>query len=199
VIEEFPAYRTEKPFDVGILPRTPVSRAHFLDAAVLEERPDSVAVDAVVVTEHVSRLTTEGRGFPELLNDPCHGGRLRSEMNHLPATVFEDHKHVEAGEADRCHRKAVNGPEDVQMVAEEGQPGGWLVRLDPVLTDGVAARRIIAEQSQGIPDAFGAPQRIFSAQVTNHIPHLLRYGWPATPPSRLPTASRDETLWCAIS
>ena len=46
---------------------------------------------------------------------------------------------------------------------------------------------IIAEQSQGIPDAFGAPQRIFSAQLTNRIPHLLRYGWPATPPSRLPT------------
>ena len=192
VIEELPAYPADKPFDVGILPGTPVSRAHFLDAAVIEERPDSVAVDVVVVTEHVSRLVTEGRGFPELLNDPCHGGMVRgSEMNHLPATVFEDDKHVETGEAGRDHRKEVHGPGDVQMVAEKRQPSGWLVRLnlwmDHVLADCVAARRIIAEQSQCIPDSLSTPQRIPSVQLTNYILHLLRYGRPATPPSRLPT------------
>ena len=32
VIEELTAYRADKPFDIGILPRTPVSRAHFLNA-----------------------------------------------------------------------------------------------------------------------------------------------------------------------
>jgi hypothetical protein len=64
VIEQFPAQSSEKPFDIGILPRTPVSRAHFLNAASIQKPPDFVAVDAVVVTEEVSWLATEGRGLP---------------------------------------------------------------------------------------------------------------------------------------
>ncbi len=41
VIEELPAYRADKPFDIGILPRTPVSRAHFLNAGGIQKPPDS--------------------------------------------------------------------------------------------------------------------------------------------------------------
>ena len=51
VIEQFPTQSSEKPFGIGILPRTPVSRAHFLNAAGIQKPPDFVAVDAVVVTE----------------------------------------------------------------------------------------------------------------------------------------------------
>ncbi len=52
VIEEFPSYRAKKPFDVGILPRTSVSCAHFRNAAAgIEESPDFVAINTVVVTE----------------------------------------------------------------------------------------------------------------------------------------------------
>jgi len=64
VIEECPSYRAKKPFDVGILPRTSVSRAHFRNAAGIEESPDFVAVNTVIVTEQKSRPVTKGRGLP---------------------------------------------------------------------------------------------------------------------------------------
>ena len=76
--------------------RTGGSRSHFFNAAAIQELPDSVAVDAVIVTEQESGLTTEGRGFSKLLNDPFHGGMVRRcEMNHPPSTMFKDDKNVE--------------------------------------------------------------------------------------------------------
>ena len=72
VIEQFPAKSSEKPFYLRILPRTSVSCSHFFDVAAVQELPHSVAVDAVIVTEQESGLTTEGRGFSKLLNDPFH-------------------------------------------------------------------------------------------------------------------------------
>ena len=63
VIEEFPSYRAKKPFDLGILPRTS-SRAHFRNAAGIEESPDFVAVNTVIVTEQISRPVTKGRCLP---------------------------------------------------------------------------------------------------------------------------------------
>ena len=96
VIEQFPAESAEKLFYVRILPRTSVGRSHFFNVAAVQELPDSVAVDAVIVTEQESGLTTEGRGFTELLNDPFHGGMVRRcEMNHPPSTMFKDDKNVE--------------------------------------------------------------------------------------------------------
>ena len=96
VIEQFAAESAEKPFDIRILPRISVGRSHFFNVAAVQELPDPVAVDAVIVTKQESGLTTEGRGFSKLLNDPFHGGMVRRcEMNHPPTTVFEDDKHVE--------------------------------------------------------------------------------------------------------
>ncbi len=80
-----------------------------------------MAEDAVVVTEYVSRLATEGRGFPELLNDPGHGGMVcGGEMNHLPAAMFEDHKHVEKGEACSDHGKEVIAQETSRWLRRNG-------------------------------------------------------------------------------
>ncbi len=63
---------------------------------LVEELPDSIAVDAVIVTKQVSRLETEGSGCPKLLNDPFHGGMAcRRDMNHFPASVVKNDKHVE--------------------------------------------------------------------------------------------------------
>ncbi len=96
VIEQFPAERADKPFYIRILPRTPVRRSHLSNVAAVQELPHSVAVDAVIVTEQISGLTTEGRGFSKLFNNPCHGGMIRRrEMNHPPSTLFKDEKNVE--------------------------------------------------------------------------------------------------------
>lgn len=145
VMEELPAQGSEKPFDVGILPRTPVSRAHFLNAAGIEEPPDFVAVDAVVVTEEVSRLVTEGRSLPELLNDPGHGRMVGGrEMNHLSVAMFEDDKHIEKGEAAVTTVKKSMAQEtsrwlrrkESQVVDLPGEVFGWTMYLRMVSLQG---------------------------------------------------------------
>ena len=53
VIQQLPSQRAYESLDVRILPRTSIGRHDFLDAASDEERADAVAVDAVIVAEHV--------------------------------------------------------------------------------------------------------------------------------------------------
>ena len=161
VIEQLSAKRADKPFHIRILPGASVSCSHFFNAAAIQELPDSVAIDAVIVTEQVSGLATERCGFPKLLNDPLHGRMIRRrEMNHFSAAMVEDDEHVEKRKVDGDYREEVHRPGDVQVVVQEGKPVRRFVRLlgtEHVLTNGVAARRIAAEKSQSIPDSLGTP------------------------------------------
>ena len=155
-----------------------------------------MTIDPIIVTEQVSGLTTEGRGLSKLLNDPGHRGMIRRrEMNHPPSTVFEDDKPIEKRKVECDHGKEVHCPGDAQMVAKKRQPVRWLVRClgtRHVLADAVSARGIAAEKTQCVPDSFGTPEGILSAESTNQNPHLLRHWRPAHHSFRLPAPVDTE-------
>ena len=79
-----------------------------------------MAVNTVVVPEHVFGLTAEGSCLSQLLDDPIHGGIVcRSEVNHPPPPVMHDHEYVEESEVSGGHREEVHGPGDIDMVVEK--------------------------------------------------------------------------------
>ena len=80
-----------------------------------------MAVDAVIVTQQVSGLPTEGCGFSKLLNDPFHGGMVRRcEMNHAPSTMAEDNKHIEKRKVECDHGKEVHCQETSRWLRRKG-------------------------------------------------------------------------------
>ena len=70
-----------------------------------------MAVDPVIVPEHVARLMPEWHGFSQLLDHPEHRGvECGGEPKHLPLAVMEDQEDIENVEADCADRKEVNRP-----------------------------------------------------------------------------------------
>ena len=132
VIEKFPTQRSTEPLNERVLPRASECRANFLDTAAIEERPDSVAVLAVVVAEQVPGLLSERHRLTKLLDDPFHGRATRnSEVDDLRAAIVENHKDIQDVESQRGDGEEVNGPGHVQMVAQERQPGRGPIRGTP--------------------------------------------------------------------
>ncbi len=63
-----------------------------------------MAVDSVVVPEHVFGLTAEGSCLSQLLDDPIHRGIVcRSEVYYPPPPVMHDHEDVEEFEVGGGH------------------------------------------------------------------------------------------------
>lgn len=82
------------------------------------------------------------------------------------------------------------------MVPQERQPGcrsvPGILRLGHVLADRVVAGRIEAEQTEGIPDAFSAPERILAAELADQSLHVLWDRRPSQVASRLPAPVEPE-------
>ena len=104
-------------------------------------------------------------------------------MDHPPSSMTQHDEDVEEGEVRRDDGEEVNGPGQVEMVPEEGQPSRrsapWVSRPHHVLADRVLARRIVTEQPKRVPDPSCAPKGILSAQLPDQILHLLGYRRPA--------------------
>ena len=82
-----------------------------------------MAVDAVVIPEHVFGLTAEGSCLSQLLYDPIHGGIVcRSETFHPPPPVMHDHEDVKEFEVGSSHSEEVHCPGYVDVVVEKYQP-----------------------------------------------------------------------------
>ena len=81
-VEQLSTQRAHEALNERRLPGALAGDAHFLDAAVIEECGDFMAVDAVIVPEHIARLLAlEGR-LTKLLDHPVRRERVdRSPMD----------------------------------------------------------------------------------------------------------------------
>ena len=71
VVDSVPADGTDHPFDVGILPRGAVCGDDLLDSHGLNTLPELVAVNAVLISNHIARGSVEWERLDHLLRRPC--------------------------------------------------------------------------------------------------------------------------------
>jgi len=125
VVKELATQRANKPLHIRILPWTLVSDPDFLDATALQKGVHLGAIDPVIVTKEIARVLTLWCGLAQLLNNPSQRWALRNrKMNHPPPAVLENDKDVVKRKVDSDHGEEVNGPGNIQMVAEKRQPSG---------------------------------------------------------------------------
>ena len=123
VVEAFPANRSDDPLDVRILPGRLGRDRDFVDAQPLDAFAEVVAVDAVAVSDHVSRGFVEGEGLDDLLSrPPGRGIRGDVEVDHAATIVAEDDKAVEHAERGRRHGEEVDGDQVGDMVLQKRPP-----------------------------------------------------------------------------
>src|SRR5215472_9242477 len=97
VIQASSANRADQPFRERILPRTSRCREHLGDAHSLNPVSEMTTVDAIPVSQEISRRRIIWKRFDDLLRRPFCGGMVRHvEMQHTPTLMRqnrEDKKH----------------------------------------------------------------------------------------------------------
>ena len=109
MIEALAANHTDKPFDIGTLPRRPRCRKYLPDSHSLHLINELQAKDAVPVAQQITRRSLPGKCLPELLSRSL-GGRMcrNSEMNNPTPMVCQNQKHVKDLKPNRRHSKEVH-------------------------------------------------------------------------------------------
>src|ERR1700688_198768 len=88
VVKTFSSTRSNKPCDIGILPRRSRSCADAVNAYPLGRLIELVTVASVTIMEQIARGTVPGEGLQELLSRPCRSGMLgHSKMHEVSAIM----------------------------------------------------------------------------------------------------------------
>ena len=95
MIEAITSDRADEPLRISILPRRALRDRPIPDAHGPHAPNESGAVDAIPITDDVSRRILPAKRLSELLRNPF-GGRMcgYSQPQKLPATMQQDHKPV---------------------------------------------------------------------------------------------------------
>ena len=78
VIQTIPAYGTDHAFDEWILPRRSARCYHLLDTQALDPSSHSVTIDAIAVTQQITRCGIKWKRLHDLLGCPLGGWDVRS-------------------------------------------------------------------------------------------------------------------------
>ena len=139
VIRTFSTNGTDDTFNVWILPRRARCRQHLFDSESPDGTDQVVSIDAVAIPNRVARGGVPGESLAELLSCPRSSRMLGDvEVQDASSVMEEDDDHEQDTESDRRHGEEVDGDEVLDVVTEEGLPGGtgWLPMTDHVLGHG---------------------------------------------------------------
>ena len=96
LVEKLPPTRPDPPFRKGVLPRTPVRRAHRLGTEPANGCRDVGGEDRVAIVGEEARRSVERKGLSELLDHPrCGGIRRDVEVNDSSPAVVDHEPDVE--------------------------------------------------------------------------------------------------------
>ena len=123
VIQTVPANGTDHAFDEWILPRRSARCYHLLDTQALDPSSHSVTIDAIAVTQQISRCGIKWKRLDYLLGyPPSSWVRSYIAVHDLATVMTEDYEHIEHPEGGSRDREEINGDEIRYMVIKECSP-----------------------------------------------------------------------------
>ena len=108
VVQKFPSDRTNEAFCDAILPGGAKSRFLDLQAHITDRFTNGVAETAIVIHDHILRVSLPGKGFPDLLLRP-ELMRMGSDVKvkNFPTLMMDYKKHIQDLKPDRRDRKSM--------------------------------------------------------------------------------------------
>ncbi len=139
VVQALSTERSDNPFAVGILARTPWCGNHLLDIETAHTPTEPRAVNAVAVTNEIPRCSIKRKGLDHLLRGPL-GRRMRSdvEVDDAPAFMGEHDQDKQNLKLHGRHHEEIDRNEFLYMIVEKRLPGRrWrAVCTNPVFLHG---------------------------------------------------------------
>jgi hypothetical protein len=114
---------SDHPLNERTLPGRSVGGEDLLNAHPLQPCSEDLAILLVSVAEKVFRSRVPGKSLHDLPDCPL-GGWMGSdiEMEDVPSSVTQDHKHIEDFERKRWDGEEINGDHVHHMVLQKGSP-----------------------------------------------------------------------------
>ena len=132
VAQELSTGRSDKPFTVRILPRTPRCGDHLFDFEIAHTPTEPLAVDVVAIAIQVFWCSIEGNGLDYLLPGPLRR-RMRSDVEVDNAPTFMGEHGQDKQNLKLCgrHHKEVDRDEFLYVIVEKRLPGRRRAALCP--------------------------------------------------------------------
>src|SRR4029077_14342697 len=178
VIEQIAPATFNPALGYAVLPRTLLRRSDRGDPQRSDSWRNLRSIFAIAVEDQKPRSRVQGKGFPQLLNDPCARRMLRNiEVQNMPPVMANDEKAIERAERKGRYREEVHRGNRFPMIAEKREPAFSRFRISrrsPHPAGNRAFRIIKPEQKQLTMNARRAPSRILRKHPEDQFSHLLR-------------------------
>jgi hypothetical protein len=169
VVQDLAAAASDPALRNPVLPRCPNTGALRLQAGCLQEGDHSRVEFGVVVKDNVSIVTSPGKRFTELLNDPI-GGRMTSdvEVQDLAPAVFDHEETIQKLESQSRQGEEIKSDVRFSVIGQERQPAfGRIAAMRRVRRRYLATVRSETSKPsfRSSPWILGAPQSEFSVAI----------------------------------
>ena len=182
MVGAFSAYISVKPFDEWIMPRTVVSRNHFVYAHRFGAPAKPLALDAVTIPKKISRRSVPRKGFHDLLRRPSSRRVFGDiEVNDPAACMAQDNKHVQQAKPNCGDHEEIDGDHFIHMVLDESSPGlrGRFSTASMNELGHGSFGYVDAKFEKLAMDRGGAPQWIRLRHLQDNGPNFRVERWPA--------------------
>ena len=123
VVEAFPPYRADHPFNERVLPGRSGCCHNFLDPHGLDPGANQGTVNAVPIADHIARRAIPWECFRDLLCHPCRSWMCRhAEVDDLPAFMVQNDEDYEKPERGGRQDEEIDRRENLCMVAQKCPP-----------------------------------------------------------------------------
>ena len=123
VVQALSTERSDNPFAVGILPRTPRCGDHFFYVETAHPPTEPLAIDAVAITNEVFGRGIEGKGLDHLLRGPLRRRMCSDvEVDNAPTFMGEHYQDKQNLKSHGRHHEVVDRDEFLDMTIEKRLP-----------------------------------------------------------------------------